>query len=264
MSNRINGGYTRYAFCTEKRSFTLIELLVIVTIIAILAGMLLPALNKSRETAKRIQCTNILKQYGTASVMYAGSYNDFWVPGQGTPYRGGTYYLWWMNNLTWRRQLGATIVAGTVTESWNHCGAQIGRGMICPAATHALGKGITAPATLPSINLSYGVSREDFALGVWAKNDKIIAHNLARMRHSSKRLAFVDALDFAVSYDKANPKYYALNGEKYVSTTLAYRHGNSNIANVAFFDGHVESLKSTDIWKKYRFTGFYKNALDEN
>ena len=63
-----------------KNGFTLIELLVVIAIIAILAGMLLPALAKAKISAQKTFCMNNLKQIQLAWVMYTGENNDFIVP----------------------------------------------------------------------------------------------------------------------------------------------------------------------------------------
>lgn len=223
----------------QKQIFTLIELLVVIAIIAILASMLLPALNKARDTAKTIACANTLSQMGKATILYQDDYNGWRIPLKVT-----TPSLLWCSLI--RPYLGIKK-ENTVYFPAN---------MLCPSATLAFTKThINFPncGYLPS---SYGMSREGLPNATFnyrgIKNTKI--------RHPSSKVNMADATDWMISYGKADYlNYYGVIGEALPSVEnniTAYRHNKS--ANILFYDGHVTKILYRDLWNGYTGSFFYK------
>lgn len=79
--------------CSPRHPFSLVELLVVISIIAILAGMLMPALGQSRRTAQKIKCINNLHQIGLGALLYCGDNRGFFPPQGGMGYSMDHY--WW-------------------------------------------------------------------------------------------------------------------------------------------------------------------------
>ena len=78
---------------SRKRGFTLVELLVVIAIIGILIGLLLPAVQAAREAARRMQCTNNLKQIGLALQNYHDT-NGTFPPMRTSPSHDGMWAAW--------------------------------------------------------------------------------------------------------------------------------------------------------------------------
>ena len=217
---------------SQSPAFTLVELLVVIGIIAMLIGLLLPALTRARETSKRVVCLSNLRQMAIAAQGYANTYHGYYPISYYDSYVGTTTYSYcWDLTTIYGPSQPTTIVLGLL---WDGSGVQ--KIQQCPSFEGASNT-MADPYTGYNYNTSYIGHGQYEAIPAPAK--------VSQIHHPSLTALFGDG-QYASGADKFMRAPYPNAGDATFSGrysgTQGFRHLNKT--NVAFCDGHADSLSN--------------------
>lgn len=214
----------QYSFPSGMKpmGFTLIELLVVIAIIAILAAILLPALNSARERGRAASCVNNLKQIGSGAAQYLNDHDYF---PRSAIYGGATTTL-----PPWFAQI-APYIGAPVKESSNGPtldGTYEYGVYVCPSNDYTFSKGQIYGG---KSGMNYGINKY-FGYGTSIDGTTIWALKGSQLVNPSSKYYIMDAKTYNMSWDSGVAD----------TSGIAYPHSSTRYLNMLFADFHVDSL----------------------
>ena len=218
----------------KRRTFTLIELLVVIAIIAILAAMLLPALNQAREKAMSIKCTALLKELGSIDQFYGNDNDDFVLPTMLAKTDGGTGAWYWSNvgynyyNKTLFSRTQPKKLAPAIPlcpSTYTHVGSLE---PFCNTVSGETGFSLASAG-------NGGIARNS-VIGYWHATRGFDYPFIKRVKVKtpSKKLFIWDAFYYA-----AKSRFGNLSGNSNIDTAWYRHYGTTAAINAGMADGHA-------------------------
>ncbi len=215
---------------SRRSGFTLMELLIVIAIIGVLAGMLVPAINYVREKARKDECLNNLRQWGTALQGYLDEHRGVFP----------TYEARLADGSAWFNALPPYLGLDPMNEMDRipHPGAGIKSPFLCPS--ESVGLGADSTASLKSYYSSYTMNSwvDDQA------NSEKFSKRLRLAQLSAQHNPPVAPAQFVVFAETGDGTKGGIDLSSFSEKT--FRHSRS--FNVCFADGHAENIHANDAW----------------